>query len=308
MKTTIIRTLSLMALAGATTVAFAASGTFSRTLSVNGAPTISVSTGSGHIHVTTGSQSEVRIDAKVSTEHGWSFTGHGSDEDRVREITSNPPIVQNGNAITIGPSSGDWERYRNISIDYDVVLPAATTLKVGTGSGDVEVSNVTMLLSAQTGSGDVRLNNIGAAPHVGTGSGTIRAEGVHGAASLETGSGDIELHQELAGDVKAQTGSGSIRLYGVNGAVKAGTGSGDVEIDGYPASDWKLDTGSGSVHLSLNNQAHYTLNANTSSGSINVSAPITMQASLNKQHVVGTVRGGGATIRVSTGSGDITVK
>ena len=156
-------------------------------------------------------ESEVRVSAKVSTEHGWSFTGHGSDEDRVRQITTNPPITQSGNAITIGPSSGDWERYRNISIDYGVVLPAATTLKVGSGSGDIDVANVTMLLSAQTGSGDVHLTNIGSAPHIGTGSGSIRATGVHGAASLETGSGDIELHQQVAGDVKAQTGSGSIR-------------------------------------------------------------------------------------------------
>ena len=308
MKLTMLRSLALITFTVATTAAFAATGTFTRTLNVNGAPTISLSTGSGYIHVTTGNQSEVRINAKVTTEHSWSFGGHGSDEDRIREITSNPPIVQNGNAITIGPNSTDWDRYRNISIDYDVVLPAATTLKVGTGSGDVQVSNVNSLLSASTGSGDVHLDNIGPAPHVSTGSGSIRANGVHGAAILETGSGDIELHQVQAGDVKAQTGSGSIHLYGVNGALKAGTGSGDVDVDGYPASDWKLDSGNGSVHLNLDNQAHYTLNANSSSGSVNVSAPISLQASLNKQHIVGTVRGGGPTVRISTGSGDITVK
>ena len=33
-----------------------------------------------------------------------------------------------------------------------------------------------------------------------------------------------------------------------------------------------------------------------------------MQASLNKQHIVGAVRGGGPTVRISTSSGDITVK
>jgi hypothetical protein len=308
MNTNLIRTLALTSLAAFTTAGFAASGNFSRTLSVSGAPTISISTGSGYIHVTTGSQSEVRINAKVNTEHGWSFGSHGSDEDRVREITSNPPIVQNGNAITVGPSSGDWNKYRNISIDYDVVLPAATTLKVGSGSGDVEVSDVVSLLSASTGSGDIRLKNIGAVPHVSTGSGSIRAAGVHGAASLETGSGDIELSQAMAGDVKAQTGSGTIRLHGVNGAVRVGTGSGDIEVDGNPAADWKLETGSGSVHLSLNNNTGYDVNASTSSGSINVSAPIALQASLNKQHIVGTVHGGGPTVRISTGSGDITLK
>ena len=252
------------------------------------------------------SQSEVRINAKVRSEHSW-FGSGGSDTDRVNQITSNPPIVQSGNAITIGPSS-DSSKYRNISIDYDVILPASTTLKVDSGSGTIEVSNVISLVSAETGSGDIHLNNVGPTPHVTTGSGSIRAQGVHGAAYLETGSGDIEFNQQVAGDVKAETGSGSIRLHGVNGGVRAGTGSGDVEIDGNPASEWKLETGSGSVRLALNPQAHYTLNASTGSGGINISAPFNKQSGLDKQHISGTVNGGGPTVKIGTGSGDITVR
>jgi DUF4097 and DUF4098 domain-containing protein YvlB len=297
----------ILGVAGATSTAFAAEGSFAKTLNVSGAPSIAVSTGSGYIHVSTGSQSEVRINAKVKTQHGWNFGSHGNEEDRVRDITSNPPIAQNGNTITIGETHGDSSRFRNIEIDYDISLPASTTLKVNSGSGDLDVSNVASVLSADTGSGDIRLNNVGPTPHVVTGSGTIRANGIHGAASLETGSGDIEFHQQIAGDVKAGTGSGSIHLYGVNGGVHVRTGSGDVEIDGNPSTDWKLDTGSGSIHLNLPSDAHYNLNADTGSGSVRVDAPITMQGTLNKQHIVGTIHGGGPTIRVSTGSGDISV-
>lgn len=298
----------IVALAGTTSVAFAAEGTFSRNLNVSGSPTINVSTGSGYVHVSAGSQSEVRITAKVKSQHGWNSKNHRNEEERVRDIAANPPIVQNGNSITIGESRGDANRFRNIEIDYDISLPGSTTLKVESGSGDIEVSNVASLLSAETGSGDIHLNNVGATPHVTTGSGTIRASGIHGAANLQTGSGNIELHQQVAGDVKADTGSGSIRLYGVNGAVHAETGSGDVNIDGNPVSDWKLETGSGSIHLSLPPEARYTLNADTSSGSVDVAAPITMQGHLNKQHIIGTVRGGGPTIRINTGSGDISVR
>ena len=301
----ITRILALTLALSATT-AFAAEGTFSRNLSVSGSPTISISTGSGYIHVTTGSQSEVRINARVKSEHSW--FGGGSDSDRVKNITDNPPIQQNGNAITIGSSNGDSNRFRNISIDYDVVLPSSTTLKVGTGSGDIQVANVASLVSVETGSGDIHIANTGPTPHVTTGSGTIRAESIHGAASLETGSGDIEFNQQVAGDVKAETGSGTIRLHGVNGALKAETGSGDLEVDGNPSSEWKVNTGSGSVRLSLNSQAHYTLNAGTSSGSVNVSSPIVMQTGLDKHHIIGSVRGGGPTVRISTGSGDITVR
>lgn len=300
------RILSLVLALATTGTALAAEGSFSRTLSVSGAPTISISTGSGYVHVSTGSQSEVRINARVKSEHSW-FSG-GSDSDRVKQITDNPPIVQNGNAITIGSSNGDSNKFRNISIDYDVVLPAATTLRVASGSGDLQVANVASLVSVETGSGDIHLANLGPTPHVTTGSGTIRAEGIHGSANLETGSGDIDFNQQAAGDVKAETGSGSVRLHGVNGAVKAETGSGDLEIDGNPASDWRLNSGSGSVRLSMNSQARYNLNASTSSGSVNVSTPIVMQTGLDKQHIVGSVRGGGPTVRISTGSGDITIR
>ena len=192
---------------------------------------VTISTGSGSIHVHSGSGSEVRIEAKVSSQNGWSF-GSGGAEDRVRAILAHPPIVQNGNSITIGPSSGNDDVFRNIEIDYEITLPRRSTVKVTTGSGELQVSHIGTLLTARTGSGDIHLDEVGGAPNVGTGSGSIRVERVHGAASLETGSGDIELSQEAAGDIKAQSGSGSIRLRGVNGAVRVGTGSGDIEVDG----------------------------------------------------------------------------
>ena len=91
--------------------------------------------------------------------------------------------------------------------------------------------------------------------------------------TLGTGSGDIELEQNGPGDVKAETGSGNIQLHGLNGALKASTGSGDIEVAGQPTSDWKVSTGSGSVRLTVGN-SHFNFDAETGSGSINVSQPI----------------------------------
>jgi DUF4097 and DUF4098 domain-containing protein YvlB len=213
----------------------------------------------------------------------------GNDVDsRIQQIINNPPIVQNGNEITIGERHNN-DLYRNISIDYDVTLPKTSAINAATGSGDVQIQDVGATLKAQSGSG------------------SVRAHGIQGPATLGSGSGDIELQQTGPGDVKAETGSGSIRLNGLNGALKASTGSGDIEAAGQPTTDWKLSTGSGSVRLIVGN-AHFNLDADTGSGSINVSQPITMQGSLNKHHISGVVNGGGPTIRVGTGSGDIQIK
>jgi hypothetical protein len=274
------------ALTLAATAAFADSN-FDRTLTVSGSPNVSVATGSGYIHLNPGSSNQVHIVAHVHSSHGWMSGGNDADS-RIQQIVANPPIVQNGNDITIGERHNN-DLYRNISIDYDITLPKASGISATTGSGDVQIQDVGASVKAQSGSGSVRVH------------------GVEGPATLGTGSGDIELQQTGPGDVKAETGSGGIRLQGLSGALKASTGSGDIEAQGQPTADWKLSTGSGSVRLIVGN-AHFNLDADTGSGGINVSQPITMQGSLNRHHVSGVVNGGGPTIRVGTGSGDIQIK
>lgn len=108
--------------------------------------------------------------------------------------------------------------------------------------------------------------------------------------------------------MRAETGSGSVRLHGVNGALKASTGSGDIQVEGNPATDWKLSTGSGSIRMDLGGSAKFNLVADTGSGSVNVAQPISMQGTLNRHHISGTVNGGGPTIRANTGSGDISIR
>jgi hypothetical protein len=289
MKIKTIKTIKVLVtaatLATAAATAFAADANFDRTLNVSGSPNVSVSTGSGYIHLNPGSGNQVHIVAHLRSSHGW-MSGGSDVDSRIQQIVNNPPIVQNGSDITIGERHNN-DLYRNISIDYDITLPKASAINAATGSGDVQIRDVGATIKAQSGSGSVR----------------AMASGCH----LGTGSGDIELQQTGPGDVKGETGSGSIHLNGLSGALKASTGSGDIEAAGQPTTDWKLSTGSGSFRLTVGN-AHFNLDADTGSGSINVSQPITMQGSLNRHHVSGVVNGGGPTIRIGTGSGDIQIK
>jgi len=287
-----------------TTAALAAEGTFDKTLMVSGAPSVSVSTGSGYIHVYPGSDSQVHIVGHVHATNGW----FGSDADaRVRKIVASPPIVQSGNTITVSTPRSDSDLFRNTSIDYDVTTPRATTLKAHTGSGGMEIGGIQGTVTAGTGSGPIHVDNIGANSRFETGSGSIKATNVHGAANVQTGSGSIELSLSAPGDVRAQTGSGSIHIDGVSGGLRAGSGSGSIEVSGNPTSEWRAGSGSGSIHLQTSPDAHFNLNAETGSGSIHTDRPIVMQGNLNSHHVTGAVNGGGPTVRASTGSGSIRI-
>ena len=85
--------------------------------------------------------------------------------------------------------------------------------------------------------------------------------------------------------------------------MQAGAGSGDVEVDGKIASDWRIHTGSGEVEVKLPSDARFNINARSSSGNVEVHHPVTMQGVLKKNHIEGTVNGGGTLLDVSTGSG-----
>jgi DUF4097 and DUF4098 domain-containing protein YvlB len=106
--------------------------------------------------------------------------------------------------------------------------------------------------------------------------------------------------------VKAETGSGRIELKDVKGGLKAQTGSGDIKVDGAPEGDWKLGTGSGSIELSPGNTG-FTLDASTGSGSVHADREMVVQGSFDRHHITGKFNGGGPTVRIETGSGDIRV-
>lgn len=262
--------------------AFSAEGTFDKTLSVHGNVTLDVSTGSGYIHVSPGSDNQVHIVGHVKANHG-SFS-MSSPEERVKEVVDHPPIEQVGNIIRVGKDDNHW--LRNVSIDYEVTTPRETQL------------------AANSGSGDLRIESVGKDAKLSTGSGNIKASGLRGTLSLETGSGDIDAQQIEPGDVKAGTGSGSLHLSGIQGGLRAQTGSGDIEVTGKPTENWKIGTGSGSVTMNTGNAA-YTLDASTGSGSVKSDVPLTIEGSLERHHVTGKVNGGGPLVRVETGSGSI---
>jgi hypothetical protein len=294
---------TLVAMTMCLPAAFAAEKSFDRTLSVNGPVTLRVSTGSGYIRVSPGSDNQVHIMGRVKSNNNW---WGGSSDDAVARVASNPPIDQAGNIIRVGDEHGsDWGHH--VSIDYEITTPANTMLVAESGSGDLQISNITGTVKGHTGSGSIHADKLGSGSRLETGSGTIDANNLMGSTTLQTGSGEIHAHLGSAGDVVAGTGSGSIKLENVQGAVKAETGSGSVEISGQPTAPWKLETGSGEISLRLSKDAHFTLDAETGSGSVKSDPPLTMttHGSIDKHHVSGTVNGGGPTIKAETGSGDI---
>ena len=298
----------------------AARGSFQRTLTVTGPVDMDVSTGSGDIEVRSGAVGSVQVTGRIKVS-GWSDNG----EEKVRKLEQNPPIEQNGNSIRIGYIS-DPELRHNVSIDYQIVVPQATSLAAHSGSGDLKIDGIKGPLAARTGSGDMHISNLGSRveAHSGSGdlrleningdvlaragSGNIQGDGVAGGFDAETGSGDVSLRQTAAGEVRVRTGSGGLELHGVHGMLHADTGSGDVTVEGAPGGEWKLSAGSGTIKLSLPSSAGFDLDASTSSGSISVNRSVAVSGNISSHSVRGKAGAGGSLVEIRTGSGDIEIE
>ena len=290
----------------ATTALFASNpqGSFEKTLQVNGPVDLEVLTHSGDVTIRAGSSGSVFIRGRIFIGDRW-FGGRREDD--VHAIEQNPPIRQSGNSIHI-----EYVNYRNIAVDYEITVPSDTTVRSHSGSGDQTVEGTHGNVDVQTGSGDVRLSRLNGEIRLQTGSGNIRAREISGSVKGGTGSGDVEIEEAGSGDVDLHTGSGNITARGVHGGFHGETGSGDVTAEGTQSGTWDVRTGSGNVHLGLPENAAFDADISTSSGTIDVGRPIemTVQGRVGDSHksIHGKVHGGGPTLRVHTGSGDIRVQ
>ena len=281
-----------------------AEGSFQRTLQVTGTVDLDVTTGSGDITVRTGSASTVQISARIRA-HGGVFDMTDPRE-KVRRLEADPPVRQAGNYIRIGRIEDSALR-NNVSISYDIVVPPDTRLTSETGSGNQDISGIRGPVKANAGSGDVKLRELTGQLRAETGSGNMRLENVSGEVYANAGSGDIHLQGKLP-QSRVETGSGNVEVAGVRGSVRANAGSGDITIEGAITSNWFIETGSGNVRLRLPSDSAFTLAAETGSCEIETDHPLTVSGSVRRHEMRGRVRGGGPTLEVHTGSGDIEIR
>lgn len=259
-------------------------GSFDRALRVNGHVNLDVRTGSGGVQVRTGPGDTVRVIGRIRARSG---VLDDSPAARIGEIERNPPIQQEGNTIRIGATQ-DTRLYNNISISYEITVPADADIRSTTGSGSQVIGSVRGSVTAEAGSGTIEIAETG---------GDVRAR---------TGSGSINIERS-GGALDAVAGSGSIHVRAVNGAIRAQTGSGEIDMVQTAPADADLRTGSGSVRLGLPDRGAFEFSGQTGSGSIEVAHQMNTRVQ-SRHRVEGSVGSGGAKVNVMTGSGSITIR
>lgn len=257
---------------------------------------------------------------------GWNTTMHvrddgtfGDDNDRGR----GRGWRGDGHEVRItGRSRNGLEAFA----DLRVSVPAGKTIGLYLGVGKAFISNVDGNIRVSVASADVAADRTRGALRVGTGSGNVDLRTAAGDVKLETGSGDITVSGMQGTRLDLSTGSGNVTVTdGKATTLDIETGSGDIEATSASGDDLRFNTGSGNVNVAL--IATFTsLHIETGSGDVTLKVPPTLGAQVDldtgsgdidlggltlqvrrieHDHVTGTLGDGKGRLSVETGSGNV---
>lgn len=319
MRTFAVLALVSIAAIAAPTPAFAQRLPFERVFDVDDAPTLRVSTIRGKIDVTVGEPGRIVVVGEVTIRAGWDVPANAAD--LARTVADRPPVAREGSTIRLSPPAESAER-RAVTVSYRVTVPPNTDVQVESESGATTVHGVSGPVAIRTQSGAIELSGLGGTANVTSGSGSIAVDGIAGALAVTTSSsaftgqslqGDVRLRTASgavnasltgSGNVDVETGSGAIRLNGLRGGLNVSTQSGSVTVQGAPSRPWRTSTGSGRVVMTVDGDAGYAVEASSRSGSVTVSG-VTVDGTVSKRRVAGTIGSGGPLIAITSGSGSI---
>jgi len=184
-------------------------------------------------------------------------------------LETTPPIEQSGNQITIGHISDD-ALASNVTISYDVTVPASTRLRTESRSGDQSIDAIQGPVTASSRSGGIRIKSV-------------------------------------PGDLDVDTRSGHVELLDQQSNVRVVSRSGRVTLEGQPRS-WTVATRSGDVEVALPQDGSAEINVDSRSGSVDSDRPIEMRSSESRNRMRGVVGRGGGRLEVTTRSGSVRVR
>ncbi len=213
--------------------------------SFHDAQLLQVRSGSGDIRVVGTSSDVLEVE------------GHFSSSVRVPEMS----VRQSGGTVEVSTDCGTF--FFDCNADFEIRLPASTTIDAETSSGDVEAAELAAACTAtlRTSSGDVSVRDSSCDK-----------------VTLRSSSGGINAEQVEVTDIDARTSSGDVDIITTTNPrhVDARTSSGDVTVivpfDPAVAYDVDVDTSSGDREVGVRTDplSERSLRATTSSGDVSV--------------------------------------
>ena len=188
----------------------------------------------------------------------------------------------------------------------EVSVPRATDLDIDNNSGGVSVRDIDANVRVDNGSGGVRLDGIEGDVDIDNNSGGVSIRSVRGDLMVDNGSGGIKA-TDVQGDVSIDNNSGGVKLTAVDGRLEVDNGSGGINVELTGRNQGvEVESNSGGVILGIPRGWGADLDLRSSSSSITIHGFSHIDLD-DVDRFRGSVGGGGPSITVSSGSGQVVV-
>jgi DUF4097 and DUF4098 domain-containing protein YvlB len=222
--------------------------TMEETFVVEGPAVLDLTNDYGDVTVTGSEGDEVEIVARMSL---W-----GTDEEDARRQVD-VQMTQHGNRITIRTVRPERVYFvastRGSRVDFEVRVPAETSLKLLTDHGDLIVDGVTGAMELNTDFGNVEVEEVSGQVNAQTDSGDVTLTGVRdgGDIEVETDFGSLVLQDITAESLVAHSDSGGIQAERItlDGALDLETSFGSVTVQDAEAERIKAHSNSGEIRV-----------------------------------------------------------
>lgn len=301
--------LSAAAPSLAATTPAQSAGTIERSFDVGDGGTLIVDASFGSIDVTTSGGG--RVVARVVREVRDRY-----DDETDRILAEHEvEMSQDGNDVTVRTETSDDARdrwrddYRTtpLRVRLEISVPRDYNVDVETAGGHITVGDLQGALRARTSGGHLEFGEIVGAVWGRTSGGHIEVAGVDGNIDVETSGGSIDVGR-VSGDARLETSGGNIRIDEVGGVIDASSSAGSItaSIARQPPADSNLSTSAGSVTVNVAAGVGLDIDASTSAGG--VSSDFSVDGSVRRNSIDGSINGGGPELRLRTSAGSIRIR
>lgn len=274
---------------------------------------------SGTVTVEAHGQSKILIEAIV---HVWSDHAAEADEaialvDRGMTQDEQQRVIVRAPSL---PQSEGWSFWgkRGARVDYNVLVPVRTAVRVLSRSGRVGIARTTGRLHVESGSGRINVEEVTGDVALVSRSGSISVSRITGGVSVEVRSGKVDVRdingklvvqtrsgstdvRGITGDAEVRGHTGSVSLEDMRGGVYARAHSGSIRFRGRVSGDLSLSAHTGSITLAVDPAQGFFLDAESETGSVKSELPPKRGASAPSEGPAYKVR-----LRAHTGSIRIT--
>jgi DUF4097 and DUF4098 domain-containing protein YvlB len=209
--------------------------------------------------------------------------------------------------IESGSIDGNWNSGFNggLDINVDVTIPERFNVRMETTHGDVDLDDIDGIVVLNTTHGDVSAATISGpeislkSTHGNIEAGALRSERI----DVKTSHADIEVETVESRMFSATTSHSDVRVANLSSDSDIETSHGDIEItlDGPYAAELGTSHGDVVVYAPSDLKASLDLKG----AQVRVSSGFNLQGSVDKDHVVAEIGGGGSRITARTTHGSV---